>query len=151
MNILSDVEAAYVAGIIDGEGTITLTRTHRGENRRPVVSISSTELPLLMCNRSSARVASPEKCAPGSITHRASLTPSRAAKLCSYWRRSAPFCARINPNVRVSCSKNMSASPLAMAVTRRSNAKRARNWRLASSQFPHARELRGVLLISLSR
>jgi LAGLIDADG-like domain len=47
IKILSDVEAAYVAGIIDGEGTITLTRTHRGENRRPVVSISSTELPLL--------------------------------------------------------------------------------------------------------
>jgi hypothetical protein len=47
MNTLSDVEAAYVAGIIDGEGTITLTRTHRGENRRPVVSISDTELPLL--------------------------------------------------------------------------------------------------------
>jgi hypothetical protein len=44
---LSETEAAYVAGIIDGEGTITLTRTHRGEGRRPVVSISSTELPLL--------------------------------------------------------------------------------------------------------
>jgi LAGLIDADG-like domain len=47
MKILSEVEAAYVAGIIDGEGTVTLTRTHRGENRRPVVSISSTELQLL--------------------------------------------------------------------------------------------------------
>jgi hypothetical protein len=44
---LQDSEAAYVAGIIDGEGTITLTRIHRGENRRPVVSISSTERPLL--------------------------------------------------------------------------------------------------------
>jgi hypothetical protein len=44
---LSEIEAAYVAGIVDGEGTITLTRTHRGEGRRPVVSISSTELPLL--------------------------------------------------------------------------------------------------------
>jgi hypothetical protein len=44
---LSEAEAAYVAGIIDGEGTITLTRTHRGEGRRPIVSISSTELPLL--------------------------------------------------------------------------------------------------------
>jgi hypothetical protein len=41
-----------VAGIIDGEGTITLTRTHRGESRRPVVSISSTELPLLQYIRS---------------------------------------------------------------------------------------------------
>src|SRR5437016_7969245 len=45
---LSDTEAAYLAGIIDGEGTITLTRTHRGENRRPVVRISSTELSLLL-------------------------------------------------------------------------------------------------------
>jgi hypothetical protein len=45
-------EAAYLAGIIDGEGTITLTRTHRGENRRPVVSISNTELPLLVYVRS---------------------------------------------------------------------------------------------------
>jgi hypothetical protein len=47
MNVLSEVEAAYVAGISDGEGTITLTRMHRGEHRRPVVSISSTELSLL--------------------------------------------------------------------------------------------------------
>ena len=44
---LSATEAAYVAGIVDGEGTITLTRTHRDESRRPVVSISSTELSLL--------------------------------------------------------------------------------------------------------
>ncbi|MDE2051366.1 MAG: LAGLIDADG family homing endonuclease [Gammaproteobacteria bacterium] len=48
INHLSKSEAAYVAGIIDGEGTVTLTRTHRGENRRPIVSISSTELPLLL-------------------------------------------------------------------------------------------------------
>lgn len=52
MNTLSEVNAAYVAGIIDGEGTITLTRNHRSENRRPVVSISSTELPLLAYVRS---------------------------------------------------------------------------------------------------
>ena len=44
---LQRIEAAYVAGIVDGEGTITLTKTHRGENRRPIVSISSTERPLL--------------------------------------------------------------------------------------------------------
>jgi hypothetical protein len=47
VNQLSVSDAAYVAGIIDGEGTITLTKIHRGENRRPVVSISSTESPLL--------------------------------------------------------------------------------------------------------
>jgi hypothetical protein len=45
---LSCIEAAYVAGIIDGEGTITLTRNHSGENRRPVLSVSSTERPLLL-------------------------------------------------------------------------------------------------------
>jgi hypothetical protein len=31
---LSATEAAYIAGIVDGEGTITLTRTHRDEGRR---------------------------------------------------------------------------------------------------------------------
>jgi len=44
---LSREEAAYIAGIIDGEGTISLTRKHRGEHRQLMVSISSTEQPLL--------------------------------------------------------------------------------------------------------
>ena len=39
--------AAYIAGLLDGEGTVTLTRLHRNENRRLVVSISDNELPLL--------------------------------------------------------------------------------------------------------
>ncbi len=39
--------AAYIAGLIDGEGTVTLTRTHSNERRRLVVSIANTELPLL--------------------------------------------------------------------------------------------------------
>lgn len=44
---LSPEEAAYVAGLIDGEGTISLTRKHRNEYRQLMVSISSTERPLL--------------------------------------------------------------------------------------------------------
>ena len=44
---LSPTEAAYVAGIVDGEGTVTLTTMHVGENRRLVVSVSSTERYLL--------------------------------------------------------------------------------------------------------
>ncbi|WP_058306783.1 LAGLIDADG family homing endonuclease [Gracilibacillus massiliensis] len=40
-------EAAYLAGIIDGEGTITLTRIHKNEYRRPCVTIASTDLELL--------------------------------------------------------------------------------------------------------
>jgi len=46
-NRLDPVAAAYLAGLIDGEGTITLTRIHRGENRRLVVSISNNERSIL--------------------------------------------------------------------------------------------------------
>ena len=44
---LANTDAAYIAGMIDGEGTITLTREHKNESRRLVVSISSTEKCLL--------------------------------------------------------------------------------------------------------
>jgi hypothetical protein len=40
-------EASYVAGIIDGEGSITLTRLHEKEFRRPCISIASTDKNLL--------------------------------------------------------------------------------------------------------
>lgn len=45
--VLAPETCAYIAGLIDGEGTITLTREHCGENRRLVVSIANTELALL--------------------------------------------------------------------------------------------------------
>lgn len=41
-------EAAYVAGIIDGEGSITLTRMHAKEHRRPCITIASTDIELLI-------------------------------------------------------------------------------------------------------
>ncbi|MDQ1144432.1 hypothetical protein QE429_001259 [Bacillus sp. SORGH_AS 510] len=40
-------EAAYIAGIIDGEGSITLTRMHKKEHRRPCITIASTDKELL--------------------------------------------------------------------------------------------------------
>ncbi len=46
-NQLSDVDSAYIAGLIDGEGTITLTRKHRNENRQLAISISNTDKGLL--------------------------------------------------------------------------------------------------------
>ncbi|MCW8828592.1 MAG: LAGLIDADG family homing endonuclease [Gammaproteobacteria bacterium] len=46
-NTLSNIDAAYIAGLIDGEGTITLTRKHRNENRQLAVTISNTEKDLL--------------------------------------------------------------------------------------------------------
>ncbi len=44
---LQPVDAAYVAGLIDGEGTISLARKHRDDNRQLVVTISSTERAIL--------------------------------------------------------------------------------------------------------
>ncbi|MCG5103939.1 LAGLIDADG family homing endonuclease [Oceanobacillus alkalisoli] len=41
-------EAAYLAGIIDSEGSITLTRLHNNENRKPCISVSSTDKELLV-------------------------------------------------------------------------------------------------------
>ena len=44
---LDAIDAAYIAGLIDGEGTVTLTRKHKNENRQLCVSKSSTEIELL--------------------------------------------------------------------------------------------------------
>jgi len=47
VKLLHDTEAAYIAGLIDGEGTITLSRRHRNENRQLVISISNNEKAML--------------------------------------------------------------------------------------------------------
>ena len=47
VHALSPTDAAYIAGLVDGEGTITLSRKHANEGRQLVISISSTERPIL--------------------------------------------------------------------------------------------------------
>jgi len=47
MNTLAPCCAAYIAGLVDADGTITLTRKHINENRHPVISISNTDRCLL--------------------------------------------------------------------------------------------------------
>ena len=44
---LAPTEAAYLAGLIDGEGTITLSRRNRNKYRALVVTVSNTELGIL--------------------------------------------------------------------------------------------------------
>lgn len=44
---LKPVEASYAAGIIDGEGTIALTRRHRDGNRHIAVTIDNTDFDLI--------------------------------------------------------------------------------------------------------
>lgn len=44
---MTNTEIAYLAGIIDGEGSIMLTKYHKSEYPSPCISISSTDLELL--------------------------------------------------------------------------------------------------------
>jgi len=44
---LSSEEAAYIAGLVDGEGTITLSKREKNAERTVVVSVANTELVLL--------------------------------------------------------------------------------------------------------
>jgi len=47
MNALPPHAAAYIAGLVDADGTVSLARKHANENRHPVVSISNTDRRLL--------------------------------------------------------------------------------------------------------
>lgn len=44
---MTETEKAYIAGIIDGEGSVMLQRIHKNEHPSPCVSITSTTLELL--------------------------------------------------------------------------------------------------------
>lgn len=44
---LSTADAAYLAGLVDGEGTVALSHKHKGEHRQLLVSISNTERQIL--------------------------------------------------------------------------------------------------------
>ena len=47
VRILSAENSAYIAGVVDGEGTITLIRRNKGQNRRLSLTISNNDLALL--------------------------------------------------------------------------------------------------------
>jgi hypothetical protein len=76
VNSLSTVDAAYLAGLVDGEGTITLSRKHAREKRQLVVSISSTT----SFSSASARERSRRKDERNPITHPGSRTRFGTAK-----------------------------------------------------------------------
>ncbi|MGL4449699.1 MAG: LAGLIDADG family homing endonuclease [Sarcina sp.] len=44
---MNETDAAYIAGIIDGEGSILLTKLSQNTHRAPVVSVPSTTIELL--------------------------------------------------------------------------------------------------------
>lgn len=45
--LLLPINAAYLAGIIDGEGSVVLTRRHKGGNRRAGITITNTEYKMI--------------------------------------------------------------------------------------------------------
>jgi len=47
VRVLTEAQSAYLAGIVDGEGTITLTRKNKDAQRQLAVTVSSTDRRLL--------------------------------------------------------------------------------------------------------
>jgi hypothetical protein len=100
---LTSEDAAYLAGLIDGEGTISLSRRHATERRQLVVSISSTERALVDWAERATGVGkvtrkrtSSEKHAPGltySVSNRQAL--ALLEQVIPYLRSYKKFRARL--------------------------------------------------------
>jgi len=67
-------QAAYLAGLIDGEGTITLSRRHSNERRQLVVSIVSTEREIVAWARETIGAGKVTRKRTSSIRHTPSFT-----------------------------------------------------------------------------
>jgi hypothetical protein len=66
--------ASYVAGLIDGEGTVTPCRRHSNENRQLVVSVANTELPILQFLT--------DHIGTGKITRKRTVSPQHTPSFC---------------------------------------------------------------------
>jgi hypothetical protein len=139
--------AAYIAGLVDGEGTITLTRLHANENRRIVVSIANTEFDLLRFVIDQVGV--------GKITRKRTIaarhTPSFCYAITS--RQALALLRQITPYLR---SYKRQRAELALAVYERLT---PRNGKYSASQLADRRAFERSLLaiaprgsvVSLSR
>lgn len=63
---LEEFEKAYIAGIVDGEGTVTLMKHHKNETPIPFISIANNNLKLLQWikHRCGGLIASKKKYKP---------------------------------------------------------------------------------------
>ena len=90
--ILSPTDAAYLAGLIDGEGTITLSRRHANERRQLVVSVVSTERSLVDWILSGLGVGKVTRKRVASTKHAPSFTYSVANRQAlSVLEQTAPY------------------------------------------------------------
>jgi hypothetical protein len=125
-------DAAYIAGLVDGEGTVTLTTMHRGENRRLVVRISNTERTLLEFVQAALGTGQ----ITGKRTYSIQHTPSFAFRVTN--RQAVDFLRQIGPYLR---SYNAARAALALkhyiALTPR-NGKYREEVRTARERFEAA-------------
>lgn len=131
---LDQVTAGYIAGLIDGEGTITLTRIHRNENRRLVVSISNNELPLLQFVR--------EAVGAGRITSKRTYNPRHAPSF-TYQISSRQALALLRQTARFLRSYKAARASLALAEYIRLT---PRNGKYRSDLRPERSEFEAKLL-----
>lgn len=87
-------EAAYLAGLVDGEGTVTLTRKHKNDYRQLAITISSTERYLLESVL--------EMTEAGKITRKRTISPDHSASFtfAIYNRQALSLLEQIKPFLR---------------------------------------------------
>ncbi|OGR83977.1 MAG: hypothetical protein A2901_02465 [Elusimicrobia bacterium RIFCSPLOWO2_01_FULL_54_10] len=71
---MTKTERAYLAGLIDGEGTITLTRNSKSQHPQPQVSIANNNLRILKWVRSKMGMGSLLTKMPKKATHNVAYT-----------------------------------------------------------------------------
>jgi hypothetical protein len=91
---LNKSDAAYIAGLIDGEGTVTLVRKHKNEYRQLCISISSTEIALLYFVKHATNV--------GKITNKRTSKPHHTPSFAYavYNRQALGLLSQILPHLR---------------------------------------------------
>ncbi|PAE25617.1 MULTISPECIES: LAGLIDADG family homing endonuclease [Bacillaceae] len=90
---MESFEAAYIAGIIDGEGTITLTRMHAREHRRPCITIASTDKELLVYIQTltGGTIINKKNYKPGIHKNSFSLNIKQKEKVMSVLKQVSPY------------------------------------------------------------
>jgi len=126
---LSRVDAAYLAGIVDGEGTVTLTRKHRNENRQPAVTISNTERSLLEYVR--------EVVGAGKITGKRTANKRHTPSYCFaiYNRQALALLEQIHPYLRTYKRKRSSIILRDYLLVTPRNGRYSEEQRLARARF----------------
>lgn len=126
---ISAQDAAYIAGLVDGEGTITLTRKHKNENRQLAVTISSTERYLLEFVQKSVGV--------GKITNKRVSKPHHQPSFAYavYNRQALALLEQIQPYLRSYKSKRCSLALKEYLKLTPRNGKYSEQLKSARSQF----------------